>query len=106
MDSEVLREACELAGMEIVRWGDGWAIAVREDRFLNPEHPVERPWIESRCADLLVGKVRDLVNRGVVASYALCAALQEIEQDLIEVYATPAQRITAAMAVLKGATDE
>ncbi|MGB0970370.1 MAG: hypothetical protein ACPGVG_05335 [Mycobacterium sp.] len=99
LTTEELREACEMAGLEIVRWGDGWAIAVREDRFLNPEHPAEHLWIEARCASLLVAKVGEKGGYGRAMWFAMEKAIPDARWDFM--FATDPQRIRACIEVLR-----
>jgi len=73
-----------------VRYGDSWLWAIYKDH---------REWIESRCASLLVAKVRER-NLGQKLWLQLID-VAEFEFQKPTVVATDQQRITAAMAVLE-----
>lgn len=104
MTLEQLRQACELARIRTVPWGDGWTTVVRSDRFMHPEHPDERAWIESRCASVLVGRVFGQ-NRflgapcGVSMGAYETALRRECDHPL---GATDEQKIRAAYSALTG----
>lgn len=106
-DTDWLREACEMAGMDVFpdpKW-DYEHIISTPMGDASTRNPFQVEWIESRCADLLVGKVWgagvDAVDLFVTALGRQIGEMGMIPSEFLLSIATPAQRITAAMDVLK-----
>ena len=96
MDAEMLRRACERAGMGVVEIEGHWYVRL-PFADLSPEIKEHREWIESRCADILTGMVRE---RGGMSGIDMETILLESHPDQILIEATPEQRITAARRAL------
>ncbi len=96
MDSEALREAAEMAGLVKSYTDEGWAGWGAIDALGCELMGLNHPALPSYVADLLVAKVRE-------GCYVMRAKhFVSLGADIWRELATPAQRITAAMAVLKG----
>lgn len=105
MDSELLRRACLKAGLPITDRarglrGKGWGVKLNmegPDGHLLEGYtmPYDHPALPSYVADILVGMVRER------APGTYCVTLERITgTERWPAFATPAQRITAAMETL------
>lgn len=102
MDSETLRRACERAGMRVKYDAHGGFFIVGPyGGVLSSEEREDREWIESRCADLLVGMVRESPLYAIRYMGALAGQVHGGPGFSARGFlATPEQRITAALEVL------
>lgn len=97
MDSELLRRACERAGLTFYLRDDVDPCFQLRDRLGNgPWWDVDDPALPSYVADILVGMVRELPRGASHYSATLCSVAGLGVQERL--MATPEQRITAAMA--------
>ena len=90
MNIELLRKGCELAGMPTIYVGGAWHAVESGKLMLKVTSPEHLEWIKSRCASLLVAKVREMGDDGhwMLAQH-------------IGMMATDEQRIVAAITVLE-----
>ena len=103
MDNSLLRKGCEVAGMRVHedKPTGSWYVQALHTVVLWAHVPEHREWIESRCASLLVAKVRE--GDTTIRQYfydELEAILAAISLSLDMETATDEQRIRAAISVL------
>ena len=103
MDRKLLRRACERAGLNVVTYvaTGGWGVELPNGTILRPGIPRDCEWIKSRCADILVGMVREIPRQHPLWNAFFMSLSNQNDGDVWGTEtATPEQRITAAMEVL------